>query len=277
MTASPPRPPARGAWKPSCALGAALVASLLLAAVDWAVGSDAAAVHAATALAVYLAAAAGAWAAARAYRRGDHLRRAWTLFGLDNLALACGRLFLSHDLLGLPAGPLASWLLAAATVLSNALGVWGMVLFASTWRRTGLPLPSSGRRLATVVVPLALASLLAVGPDLLEMGARAARGDVVALSYALGDACDVAIFLLVVPVFLTARALAGGALAWPFGLISASYLAWLLLDGSTALTELAGSPSGVTMAGLALLRNLGCLLVTAAAVAQRLAIRLRPR
>ncbi|HVO19034.1 MAG TPA: hypothetical protein VMU15_07250 [Anaeromyxobacter sp.] len=277
MTASPPRPSAPPAWTPSRALGAALVASVLLAAIEWAAGADATAVRVATSLAVYLVAAAGAWAAAWAYRRGDHLRRAWALFGLDYLALACGRLFLSHDLLGLPAGPLAGWLLAAATVLSNAFGVWGMVLFASTWRRTGLPLPSSGRRLATVVVPLAVASLLAVGPDLLEMGARAARGDVVALSYALGDACDVAVFLLVVPVFLTARALAGGTLAWPFGLISASCLAWLLLDGGTALTGLAGSPSGVAAASLALLRNLGCLLLAAAAVAQRLAIRLRPR
>jgi len=274
---SPPRPSSLGVLSPSRALAAAVAASVLLAAVDLATGVGAVAVHAATAVAAYLAAGAGALSAASAYRRGDHLRRAWALIGLDNLALAGGRLLLSHDLFGLPAGPLANGLLAAATVLSNAFGLWGMVLFASTWLWTGLPLPSTGRRVATVIVPLAAISLLAVGPDLLEMGTRAAHGDVVALSYALGDACDVAVFLLVVPVFLTARALKGGTLAWPFGLISASCLAWLLLDGGTALAEVAGSWSAVAQAVLALLRNLACLLIVAAAVAQRLAIRARPR
>jgi hypothetical protein len=258
------------AWTPGRVLLAALAAALLLALLEAVPGA-----RVAVALTAYLLSAAAAWWAARIFSSDDYLRRAWALFALNPLVLGVGRL-LKPDVGILPPGPLVDGLLVAATLLANAFAVVGMVLFALMWSRTGLPLPLTRRQKVVVALLLGAATLVTVGPDLVSMVARAAQGDVVALSLAVADVCDVAVFLLVVPVFLTARAFSGGSLAWPFGLLSASTFAWLLLDAFATYGDLAGVTPGTAAVVGGTLRTLACCLLAGAAVTQRLALREPP-
>jgi len=225
------------------------------------------------AVAAYLAGAAGAWAGATAFAAGDHLRRAWILIGCASLALALGRLLWPGELLGLPDTAPTLWLRSGVTVVSNVLNVWGMGLIALTWLRTGLPPPGSRRERIAVGVLLAAVALAVPGPSLVADFRAALRGDPYSGALVLGGACDVAVFLFIAPVFLTARAFAGGSLAWPFGLIAASNLSWLVLDGVELYGSLPGVPPGVGKASTALLRTLACLLLATAGITQRLAVR----
>ena len=253
-------------------VGLALGITVVLGAVEWAaIAQQLSSVAAVVAVMAYLLATAGSFAAAQAFTPGDHLRRAWLFLAAAHLALAVGRLFWAHDLLGLPDSAATTWLRSTATLLSNAGQVTGVVLFALTWRYAGLPWPGSRREQVAVASFLAVVSLSVTGPHLVGMTALAFGGDVYAAAQAVGDACDVAVFLLITPVFLTARAFSGGSLAWPFGLLAASNFTWLLVDGLQPY--LPSLPSGLGNATTALLRTLACLLLAAAGMSHRSAIR----
>ena len=258
--------------------GACLFMALLVAAVLSAVETTASTLAAeglavCVGVAAYLVGAAGAFAGATGFARGDHLRRAWILIGLASFALAAGRLLWPGELLGLPDTPTTLWLRSAVTVFSNVLNVLGMGLIALTWLRAGLPPPGSPRERIAVGVVLALVAFLVPGPSLVADLQAALRGDPYAGALVLGGACDVAVFLLIAPVFLVARAFSGGSLAWPFGLVAASNLSWLVLDGFELYGSLPGMPPGVGRALTGLLRTLACLLLAAAGITQRLAVR----
>jgi hypothetical protein len=257
-------------------LALALAALLVLVEV-WAQFRHLPDLAAASALTAYLLAALAGAGAAGAFGPGDHLRRAWALVGAGYLGLGLGRLLFPADLLGLPDGAALSWTRSLVTLASNACWVGGTAHFAVTWLRTGLPLPGTRRGRWLVAAVLTAAILGLVGPDLVSSIAAALRGDVYAGSVAIGDATDVLSFLLMVPVVLTARALAGGSLAWPFALLCASDLAWLLLDGFSTYGGVLGVTPPLVQATVGALRTLGCLLFAVAGITQRRAIRCAAR
>jgi hypothetical protein len=252
---------------------ALLVAAVLSLAEAIAIRGGLTSLMALVALVAYAVAAAGAAGAAAAFGRGDHLRRAWVLVGALYLGLGIGRLCFPNDLLGLPDLPALPWMRAALTLAANACGVVGIGLFAVTWLRTGLPLPGTRRERLLVAAVLLAATMLVVGPDLVASTAAATRGDVYAGAVAIGDVADVLMFLLLVPIFLTARALSGGSLGWPFALLCASDLAWLLLDGFATYGDLLGVEPVSVRVVTGMLRTTGCALLAAAGFTQRLAIR----
>ncbi|HET6438991.1 MAG TPA: hypothetical protein VFG59_13065 [Anaeromyxobacter sp.] len=271
-----PLDPQRGAVAkgPAALLSAALAVTLVLSILEWtATGFGRTKVTSSVAVLVYLLAALGAWAGAAGFEPGDHLRRAWGLLSLANVALAAGRLLFPEQLLGLPDTSMVAWLRALATLLSNVLGVWGTALFALTWWRTGLPLPGSRRGKIAVGVLLTVLALAVPAPHLVESIRGALGGDPYAGAMAVGDASDAAVFLLIAPVFLTARALWGGSLSWPFGFLAASCACWLLLDASEFLGDIPGAPPWLAPAITAFLRTLACLLLAIAGLSHRMAIR----
>jgi hypothetical protein len=271
MTTSPR---AAGRWSPARWLGLALALAAALSLVEaLAIRRGLPSLVALAALAAYAAATTAAFGAAAAFGPQDHLRRAWGLVGGLYLGLGLGRLLFPGDLLGLPDIAALAWLRAAITLAANACGVAGIALFAVTWLRTGLPLPGSRGERRLVAAVLFAATMLLVGPDLVASTAAALRGDVYAGAVALGDAADVVMFLLLVPVFITARGLAGGRLAWPFALLCAADVAWMLLDGFATYGELLAVEPSAARAVTGALRTTGCLMFAAAAVTQRLAIR----
>jgi hypothetical protein len=268
------RAPARPARGFALLLGAALAAALVLALADvLAFVRGAEAVRLGLEFLAYLAAAAVAWGAARAFERGDHLRPAWQLLSVNLLLVGSLALFPGELLEGPAADERVRWAASLVTVAANACGLWGLARFAFTWRRAGLVLPGSAWHRSGAGVVLLAVALLALGPDLAAMAREAAAGDVWSAAALFADLCDLTLFLLLLPVFLTAWTFAGGALAWPFGLLAASDLAWIAFDGFQTYKGLLGlSPAAAKLVS-ALLHRLAAMLVLAGAVGQRMALR----
>jgi len=221
----------------------------------------------------YLAAAVVALGAARAFRPGDHLRPAWHLLALNLLLVGSLALFPGELLEGPGADERVRWAASLVTVMANGCGLWGMMRFALTWRRAGLVLPGSTWRRTGAGVALLAAALAAVGPDIVAMARLALAGDVWSAAALVADLCDLALLLLFLPVFLTAWTFAGGALAWPFGFLAASDVAWIAFDGFQTYKGLLGLSPAAAKFVSAFLHRLAAMLVLAGAAAQRMALR----
>ncbi|HET6438487.1 MAG TPA: hypothetical protein VFG59_10530 [Anaeromyxobacter sp.] len=264
----------RGTWTAGRLLALALGATVLLAALDtWAFACGAEGVRLGLEFVAYAVASAVAWQAARAFGRGDHLRGAWCLLSLSCLFIGSLALFPTRLLEGSEADPAIRWAASLDTVVANACGVVGLVLFALTWRRAGLVLPGRAWQKAIAGCLLLAVALAAVGPDIREMWGQAVKGDVWSAAALVADVCDLVLGLLLVPVFLTARGLAGGPLVWPFGFLAAYQLAWMVFDGFQTYKWLLGLAPLAAKFVSAFLHRFAAMLIIAGAAAQLLALR----
>ena len=210
----------------------------------------------------------GSLIAASAFDRGDHLRRAWLFHA------ACYVFLLFRDLLyglWLPryTGEPLSYFEAVLVVLANASGVLGVWMLSRTWQIAGLVLPWSAaarRILRTLGIVLGLAI---AGPSILLELDNAVGGEIQPMVRVVSGVADVIGLTLIVPVMLTALALRGGLLIWPWGLLTASQLSWLLYDFTVLLRHLAViEPSMATM-WREIFRALACAFCLSAGIAQR--------
>ncbi len=187
-------------------------------------------------------ATAGCLAAAAAFERGDFMFRAWLLSALSFLLPVVNKLTI---------GPHGDWLsgpsvraLQVGYILAvNAAAVGSALLFVGAFFRAGLALTGSRVRSA-----LDAAAVLVVGlglgvPTLLRDGADAlvAGGASQAFFDAVSVAGDIVCFVLVAPLFRIARQFRGGALQWPWGLLAASNLCWLVYDAAATGARVARS------------------------------------
>jgi hypothetical protein len=181
-----------------------------------------------------LLAISGCLAAVSAFDRGDHLRRAWILLGTSTT------LVLARDLLHLApfAPPPGSLVPSVLLVLGNLAGLTGIWILARSWRVASISLP--GGRAGAVAVTLAAAALalLVAGPEVLREARAVGAGDLTALSLLFAAVVDVLTLILLAPLLLTTLALRGGLFAWPWGLLTANAVAWLLYDGAAALAPI---------------------------------------
>lgn len=173
----------------------------------------------------------GCLAAVSAFDRGDHLRRAWFLLGTSTA------LVFARDLVHLaPSGPLTSTLLSSILlVLGNLAGLTGIWILARSWRVAAMSLPGGRTGAIGVVVAAAALALLVAGPEVLHEARAVAAGDLTAFSLLIAAVVDVLTLVLLAPLLLTTLALRGGLFAWPWGLLTANAVAWLLYDGAAAL------------------------------------------
>ena len=190
--------------------------------------------------AVKLLALFGCMAAAAAFERGDYLRRAWGLVG------ACMLLLLVRDLTIIPAvgaalGPRAEGIRTVIVTVANLLSIAGSWFFACTWRVAQIDLPGSarGKRTAFTLTALLVTSLALYAAffDVQALG----RGQERAWVSLASDAGDILSLWFIAPVMLTALAMRGGLLMWPWAFQTASLLAWLAYDGTVALDYVAGA------------------------------------
>jgi hypothetical protein len=65
-------------------------------------------------------------------------------------------------------------------------------------------------------------------------------GDAGAIPFLLSDVGDAISLCLIAPLALTAFAMRGGSLVWPWGLLATSFLFWLWYDAAPVLSELFG-------------------------------------
>ncbi len=185
---------------------------------------------------VRLLAIAGCFAAVSAFERGDHLRRAWLLLGVSTI------LVLARDLLRLPPFALPGSGVSAGALVVSGLGVLsnvgllaGIWLLARAWRVAAISLPVGRGGVVGVTLVAAVLALLVAGPSALQHAREVAAGDLSALILLVSAVVDILSLLLLAPLFLTTLALRGGLFAWPWGLVTASVLAWLLYDGAAAV------------------------------------------
>jgi hypothetical protein len=152
---------------------------------------------------------------------GDRLGQAWLSLGIGQGFLVVG-LLLSTGL-DLARGSL---LLAGLTLGANVFHVLGCVQLARVWSGTGLEPP--GRWLA-MLISVALV-LVVEGPgawhDLTTLPELKSAG----LAVVFSDFGDIVSLIIIGPLAATAVALRGGALAWPWTLLTISSLVWLVCD-----------------------------------------------
>ncbi len=221
----------------------------------------------------------GALAAAFAFGPGDYLRRAWLFIAANYACITFntiifggqgrGTLFGWHPHLVTLSPELASQLNISALILGNVLAVVGAVLLARAWSVAGLDRSgSSATRIAVILCAIAIAAALTGYPifeSIRELSHGATLRRMVGLVISGSDALC---FALVAPVLLTALALRGGVLWWPWVLYTASGLSWMVFDAMLS--------SGSRAATIVLLSNgirmLACLLSFGAGIAQRWAV-----
>ena len=211
----------------------------------------------------------GCLAAASRFERGDYLRRAWMLIGLCFLLIMIGDLTLTTGVFSdRPWTALANGIL---TVVANASTVVGTWLMARALRVAGIELPGSrASRVAVRLLALALA-LGAAGPaGFIELRALL-QGQISHLTNLASCLGDIIAFSLIAPMLLTAVALRGGLLSWPFGLLTAGLVSWLCFDATFTLAPLAGRSDADVKLALEFFRALACTFGGAAGIAQRLA------
>jgi hypothetical protein len=208
---------------------------------------------------------AGCLAAVSAFEPGDRLRRAWFWLG------ACTFVLLVRDLLrlvpGFAASPAADDVLTGLAILSNLALLAGIWMLARSWRMVVIEMSRPG--IAAVVVVSAVVALTVAGPGALEAARAVAEGDWGFLILLVSALVDIVTLCLITPLLLTAVALRGGSFSWPWGLLTASRIAWLLYDAAEAFGATLGS-AGFPLPEL--FRGLGENFLCAAGLAQLLVV-----
>jgi hypothetical protein len=211
----------------------------------------------------------GSLTAASAFDRGDYLRRAWLVYGFCYVFLLL-RDFLFRVWLERHSGGLSVYLEPVLVILANSCGVIGVWMLSRTSEVAGIALPgSSERRLLAralgVIVGLAIA-----GPAIYVEIGHALRGQILSIVLVISGIADVISLALIVPVILTALALRGGLLLWPWGLFTASALSWLLYDVTGLLRHLVHIDPATATMWREIYRALACTFVLSAGIAQRM-------
>lgn len=220
---------------------------------------------------VRVLAAAGCFAAVSCFETGDHLRRAWSLLAAATIVI------LSRDLLRLApafapetAGPGGQALVAGLGVLSNLALLGGVWRLARSWKMAAITLPGGRSGFGAVAALTIAVTLLVAGPGALQHLEALLQGDLSVLVLVVSAVVDIITLCLITPLLLTAVSMRGGLFSWPWGLITASRVSWLLYDAAVAVDP------GLLPAGLPLdelFRGLGGSYLCVAGLAQYLVIR----
>jgi hypothetical protein len=219
---------------------------------------------------VRILAAAGCFAAVSAFEPGDRLRRAWFWLGTGTI------LILIRDVLRLlpsftpSPGPAAQATLTGLGIASNLTLLAGIWLLARSWRMVAIEMPGGRSGVAAVAVITAAVALALAGPGTLQNAREVLHGNWSHLIFLVSAVVDIVTICLITPLLLTAVALRGGLFSWPWGLITASQLSWILYDAAAAFGPGPGS-AGFPLPDV--FRGLGGNLLCAAGLTQFLVVR----
>ncbi len=235
-----------------------------------------------------LAALVGAVLAATAFERGDYLRRAWLLVAANYTLITFNVFFfggMGHSPLlarihlpGLGAdSALADRLDDTCVIIANLLAIVGTVLLARAWKVAGLePAQSPLKRGLITGAALVVAATLAGIPLVSFIRLAVEHSTLHVWTGIVSSGADGICFALIAPLALTAFALRGGVLWWPWALYSGASFGWIVFD---ALLVVRGvvvghvAPSPLLVSTVQSIRIFACLFSFAAALAQRWALR----
>ena len=220
------------------------------------------------------AAALGSFVAALTLDEGDYMRRPWALMGVCYGVLVLNAL-LFRTTSRFEAQDISALSVALSGVLlfvGNACSVWGTVQIARAYRVAGLDLrvPAAVRWLA-VGISLTIALAL-VGELTLQDLQTLARGDLHVLPSLASNTGDVVSLTLIAPILLTAFALRGGNLGWPWSLLAFGSLGWLLYGAAPMVGTALGVDESLMRAFGAALRTFACLAQMSAGLLQALVV-----
>jgi hypothetical protein len=215
---------------------------------------------------VKLASLGGFLAAALAFRGGEYLRRAWLLSGgcMAFLLLRDVTLIPWFESLPLPLEAVRGGLVVAA----NAFQVVGMLLLARAWRVAGLEPPVTRARRLGLYLAAALVALAIAGPAVLQNLRALVGGELGSLVFTASGLGDIVSMVLIAPLLLTALSLRGGLLGWPWWLLTASMLGWLLYDAALVALPAWGAGERIIRTVSEAFRALGGMYGLTAGVAQ---------
>ena len=207
----------------------------------------------------------GCGVAAWTFEAGDYLRRAWLLLA------ACTLFLFGRDVVALAGGPvLAEGILATA---GNGCSVAGTWVLARAWTVAGLDegdAPTGKWPLRTGAVAVAL--LVTGWPLVGDLGALM-RGDAFAVVPLVSDVADTVVLALLAPLLRTTLALQGGVLRWPWALMTAGNLLWLVFDALYGVLGLLHVDPSRTRVATEALRVVATLYTASAGLAQRKAVK----
>lgn len=210
----------------------------------------------------------GCLAAALAFERGDYLRRAWLLLG------GCYALLLVNDAMG-AIDSLAGMAVARGLVVTvaNASSVAGTWMLARAWSVAGLDEEDDSRsRRRAMFAGAAVLALAITGWSLVHDMRALLDGHIDATVSIASDLGDATVLALVAPVMHTALAMRGGLLRWPWGLLTASGVAWLAYDATSGAIDALHVGPGLALVASEGLRLIANGYVFGAGVAQRMAV-----
>jgi hypothetical protein len=216
--------------------------------------------------AVKAIAAAGAAVAAATVSRHSRPRLAWAAIAACYAVLAAKTApVVGDDLMALRLG----------TLIANVLSPLGSFLMVRAWyaSRPTPTIPVLGRRVLPVV---ALAASLAVAGPGVVVQVRNLPDDPAALLLVFSGIGDIASVTLLAPLLLIANPIRSGERAWPWALLAAGELCWLLYDLVPSLSSLSPdliTPARNTRALAEVMRASACLFYASAGLAQGLALR----
>ena len=216
-----------------------------------------------------LLAAAGCLAAAYAFESGDYMRRAWLYSGGCLLLLLVRDVTIIQAIGGTFTPGQLTVVQGTLVVVANASSVIGTWLLARAWTVSGLEEAPAGTRWALRGAGVAV-SLLVTGWPLCVDASKLLAGDLAAIPWVGSDLGDTIAFALVAPVLQTALALRGGALLWPWALLTAGGFCWILYDAGWGFTELLHVEADPrARVAVEAMRALACTFVGGAGLAQR--------
>jgi hypothetical protein len=207
-------------------------------------------------------------------RRHQHLFRGWSLLAAMYALLVTRDAVIHRNLVVDAATTAGRWIETAVVVPANVLGVLGFWMMSRAWYVGGIVLPGTQatRRLvraaaAAMAVSITLPAIWVYAPDLPTGSPMAIMG--------VGDAIADAIAIsLIAPVLLTALALRGAAIAWPWALLTASAFGWLCYDATFSFSISAAlDTNGEAFRALGeAFRALACVGAGMAGIAQHLVV-----
>jgi hypothetical protein len=225
-----------------------------------------------------IVATTGSLLAMSVFDRGTKLWLAWLFAAVNYLAFLAlivvagpGHLV---DGAVLPAGTdVARSLLLATGSIAGVASSW---CFALAFAGTGLLFRASERGRVAVYAACFVVALLLILPSLTEDVLKLPSRGVAGIGLLVSELADLGSIVLLAPLFLTVVSLRGGVLVWPFALVLASNVVWVLWDFLVPATRWAGIDPTSVRTLKETFRVVATLYIPAAGVSQWLLARARP-